>query len=61
MEIGFNRSSYTVSEGDDSVSVCVSMVLSGSLLRPVKVTVNTEDGTATGQYQTLLSNNMHTL
>ena len=49
MEIGFEKSSYTANEGDDSVRVC-AIIMRGSLQRPesVQVNVSTEDGTATG-------------
>ena len=45
--IGFNDTAYTVTEGG-SASVSVS-VLSGTLARDVVVTLQTEDGTATGE------------
>ena len=45
--IGFNDTAYTVTEGG-SASVSVS-VLSGTLARDVVVTLQTEDGTATGR------------
>ena len=47
VQIGFDRTSYTANEGDDSVEVCVA-VTRGSLQRSIQATVNTEDGTATG-------------
>ena len=47
--IEFDRFSYSASEMDDSVEVCV-IVSRGSLQRTVQVTVNTEDGTATGGF-----------
>ena len=52
MEIAFEQSSYTANEGDRSVQVCVVLALRGSLQGSgsVQVTVNTEDGTATGKY-----------
>lgn len=50
MEIGFQQNIYTANEGDDFVEVCVS-VYRGFLQRSVEVTMNTEDGTATGLYQ----------
>ena len=45
--IGFNDTSYAVTEGG-SVGVSVS-VLSGPLTRDVVVTLQTADGTATGE------------
>ena len=45
--IGFDATSYTITESANSVSVSVSMQ-SGSLARDVIVTVQTVDGTATG-------------
>ena len=47
VEIGFDRTSYSANEGDDSVEVCV-VITRGSLQRPVQVTVKTEDDIATG-------------
>ena len=45
--IGFTTTTYNVTEGG-SASVSVS-VLSGTLARDVVVTLQTEDGTATGR------------
>ena len=45
--IGFDATSYTITESTSSVSVSVSMQ-DGSLARDVVVTVETMDGTATG-------------
>ena len=45
--IGFDTTSYTITESANSVSVSVS-VQGGSLARDVVVTVETMDGTATG-------------
>ena len=45
--IGFNQSSYTVTEGAGSVSVMVDV--QGSLARDVVVTLSTVDGTAMGR------------
>ena len=46
--IGFDVASYTITESATSVSVSVS-VQSGSLARDVVLTVETMDGTATGE------------
>ena len=48
VQFGFERSSYTASEGDNDVEVCV--VMTGGVLErfTVQVTVTTEDDTATG-------------
>ena len=45
--VGFDATSYTITESATSVSVSVS-VQGGSLERDVIVTVETMDGTATG-------------
>jgi len=48
--IGFDATAYTFTETDDTVSRSVSVsVQSGSLARDVVVTVQTVDGTATGE------------
>ena len=48
--IGFDASTYTFTESDSTVSRSVSVsVQSGSLSRDVVVTVQTVDGTATGE------------
>lgn len=47
--IGFDQSSYLASESDGVVVVCIR-VSQGGLQRTVQVTVNTEDGTATGLF-----------
>lgn len=49
MGIGFDQSSYLASESDGVVVVCIR-VSQGGLQRTVQVTVNTEDGTATGLF-----------
>ena len=49
VEVAFDRSSYSANEGDDSVEVCIR-VSRGSIQRTIQVTVNTEDGTATGSF-----------
>ena len=46
MEVSFAQDSYTVSEGNGSVQVCVS--LTGIIEREVLVQLTFEDGTATG-------------
>ena len=50
MTIGFDAATYTFNETDSTVSRSVSVsVQSGSLARDVVVTVQTVDGTATGE------------
>ncbi len=46
--IGFERSSYNVSEIDGFVDVAV-VIINGELSRPVVVTVTAMEGTATGE------------
>ena len=46
MIIGFDQTTYTVEEGDGSVTLTVS-VLSGQVERGVEATLTFEDGTAT--------------
>jgi len=55
--IGFNQSTYTVTEGVSSVSVMVDV--QGSLARDVVVTLSTVDGTAVGGCTILASNNSY--
>ena len=43
VEVGFAQSSYTTSDGDGSVQVCV-VLLSGALMADVTVGVFTNDG-----------------
>ena len=47
--VEFLVAEYTVSEGDGTVNVTIAM--SGSSSIPVRVTFTTEDGSATGLYQ----------
>ena len=47
--IGFSATEYTVSEGDGSVSVTVTLV-AGMVSEVVALSVMTEDGTAVGMY-----------
>ena len=48
--IGFDSATYTFNETDSTVSSSVSVsVQSGSLARDVTVTVETADGSATGE------------
>ena len=50
MQIGFERNSYTVREGDKSVTVCAK-VLAGTTTVPVSVTLVTADiESAQGMY-----------
>ena len=49
MTIGFDAAAYNVTETDISVSVGVSVQGSTTLARDVVVTVQTMDGTATGE------------
>ena len=51
MEIGFSQRSYTANEEDDFVEVC-AIITRGTLQtsRFIQVTVNTQDGTATGWF-----------
>ena len=45
--VGLQQSSYTVSEGDQDLMICV--ILSGQFEREVGVSVGTEDGSALGE------------
>ena len=47
MTLGLEETTYTVSEGDASVTVCIDVV-SGTLDRVVELHVFTGDGGATG-------------
>ena len=46
MVVGFERETYNISEGDDSVEVCVQV--SGILQSSLLLSLTTVDGTATG-------------
>ena len=45
--VGFERESYSISEGNGSVEVCVQV--SGILQSSLSVSLTTVDGTATGE------------
>ena len=47
--IGFERSSYNVSEIDGFIDVAV-VIINGELSRPVEVTVTAMEGTASGEW-----------
>ena len=46
MVVGFEREAYSISEGDDSVEVCVKV--SGVPRSSLLLSLTTVDGTATG-------------
>ena len=48
VNVSFEQTQYTVTEGDGVVSIAV--VKNGSAAIPVTVTLNTTDDTATGKY-----------
>ena len=48
IEFQFNQSTYTVSESVGSLSICVQLV-AGYLSQQVNVTIQSQDGTATGK------------
>jgi len=50
VQIGFEKTSYTVGEGDKSVSVCANLI-AGTITTPVSVTLVTLDtATAHGKF-----------
>ena len=48
MILGFERESYSISEGNGSVEVCIQ-VKTGVLQSSLSVSLTTVDGTATGE------------
>ena len=50
IQFQFEQSNYTVSEAAGSLVVCVQLV-SGNLTQAVNVTIQSQDGTATGRNQ----------
>jgi len=52
IEFQFNQSMYTVSEEVGSLSVCIQLV-GGNLSQQVNVTIESQDGTATGKTDSL--------
>ena len=46
--VGFERETYSISEGNGSVEVCVKV--SGVLQSSLRLSLTTVDGTATGEH-----------